>query len=229
MFDLEPSIAEWRRQMLAAGIKSPVPLEELECHLREEIERQMESGTSEQQAFEIAAQEIGRAELLRTEFKRAGFLNWCGGDKNTRINRVFALLWLASCSWGFFSLATGFLLMIWDSVSLNSHFGINAGLLLALLLEGILLRGMIASIRLFAGNNKEIRPIRFIAMIYLVGVVASMVTQMISKAVLSPVRSGHFTQVTIVSLLQIGIIALSLASVFLLRSPQQQDPDKAKK
>jgi len=39
MFELEKSIADWRRQMLAAGIKSPLPLEELEIHLREEIER----------------------------------------------------------------------------------------------------------------------------------------------------------------------------------------------
>ena len=39
MFDLEQSITNWRKQMLAAGIKSPVPLEELEIHLREEIER----------------------------------------------------------------------------------------------------------------------------------------------------------------------------------------------
>jgi len=37
MFSLEKSISEWRRQMLAAGIKTPVPLEELEIHLREEI------------------------------------------------------------------------------------------------------------------------------------------------------------------------------------------------
>ena len=44
MFDLEKAIADWRRQMLAAGIKTPVPLEELESHLREEIEQQMKSG-----------------------------------------------------------------------------------------------------------------------------------------------------------------------------------------
>ena len=30
MFDLEQAIAGWRRQMQAAGIKTPVPLEELE-------------------------------------------------------------------------------------------------------------------------------------------------------------------------------------------------------
>ena len=39
MFDLEQSISEWRRQMLAARIPTPVPLEELEIHLREEIRR----------------------------------------------------------------------------------------------------------------------------------------------------------------------------------------------
>jgi hypothetical protein len=39
MFDLEQSIATWRRQMLDAGIKAPVPLEELESHLRDDIEQ----------------------------------------------------------------------------------------------------------------------------------------------------------------------------------------------
>ena len=42
MFDLEKAIANWRKQMLAAGIKMPAPLEELEIHLREEIEQQRE-------------------------------------------------------------------------------------------------------------------------------------------------------------------------------------------
>ena len=70
MSDLEPSIAEWRKQMLAAGIKTPVPLEELEIHLREEIELQMKSGFTEQKAFEIAAWKIGQANPLKREFKK---------------------------------------------------------------------------------------------------------------------------------------------------------------
>jgi hypothetical protein len=41
MFNLEQSIAEWRQQMLAAGIKTPATLNELESHLREEFERQI--------------------------------------------------------------------------------------------------------------------------------------------------------------------------------------------
>jgi len=72
MFDLEKSIADWREQMLAAGIKTPVPLEELEIHLREEIGQQMKSGLSEHRAFEISIQRIGQPETLKTEFKKIG-------------------------------------------------------------------------------------------------------------------------------------------------------------
>jgi uncharacterized membrane protein len=71
MFNLEQSIAEWRRQMLAAGIKTPVPLEELESHLREEIEWQMESGLAEQKAFEISVPQIGQPQALSHEFKKS--------------------------------------------------------------------------------------------------------------------------------------------------------------
>ncbi|MGA2543821.1 MAG: twin-arginine translocase subunit TatC [Verrucomicrobiota bacterium] len=70
MFNLEQSIAEWRRQMLAAGIKTPVPLEELEIHLREEIERQTKSGLSETEAFTTALQKIGQAQMVQNEFKK---------------------------------------------------------------------------------------------------------------------------------------------------------------
>jgi hypothetical protein len=71
MFNLEQSIAEWRTQMLAAGIKTPVPLEELEIHLREDIDRQMKSGLNEQKAFEISVQTIGQPKSLNNEFKKS--------------------------------------------------------------------------------------------------------------------------------------------------------------
>jgi hypothetical protein len=72
MFDLEQAITDWRQQMLAAGIKTPVPLEELESHLREDVEQQMRSGLSAQQAFGIATKEIGQAPELKREFKKIG-------------------------------------------------------------------------------------------------------------------------------------------------------------
>jgi hypothetical protein len=70
MFDLEKSIAEWRRQMLAAGIKTPVPLDELEIHLREEIQQQMQLGLDAYKAFEISIQRIGEPQSLKGEFKK---------------------------------------------------------------------------------------------------------------------------------------------------------------
>jgi len=62
--------------MLAAGIKMPVPLEELEIHLRDEIERQMKSGLDEQEIFNSAVQKIGQAKPLKTEFKKIDAENW---------------------------------------------------------------------------------------------------------------------------------------------------------
>ena len=76
MFELEKQISDWRQQMLAAGIKTPVPLEELEIHLREEIERQVQSGANEQQAFETAPASIGQTKLLKMEFEKIDAENW---------------------------------------------------------------------------------------------------------------------------------------------------------
>ncbi len=70
MFNLEQSIAEWRRQMLAVGIKSPVPLDELESHLREEIQRQMQLGLDAAYALKVSIQRIGDAQSLTGKFKK---------------------------------------------------------------------------------------------------------------------------------------------------------------
>ena len=70
MFDVEQSIADWRQQMLAAGIKTPVPLAELESHLREEVDQQMREGVSAQAAFAMAVQRIGQANALKDEFEK---------------------------------------------------------------------------------------------------------------------------------------------------------------
>src|SRR5882672_2558697 len=72
MPDLEKEIAQWRRQMLAAGIKTPVPLDELENHLREDMEQQIREGLSVPQAFEAAVRRIGQAKALKAEFAKAG-------------------------------------------------------------------------------------------------------------------------------------------------------------
>jgi len=86
MFKLDQAIAEWRRQMLAAGVKTPTVLDELESHLRDEVEQQMRSGMEAQEAFEIAVQRIGKPAALQNEFAKAG------SRKTRRLQRLKATL-----------------------------------------------------------------------------------------------------------------------------------------
>jgi hypothetical protein len=79
--------------MVAAGIKTPVPLEELEIHLREEIERHTRSGSNEAEAFKAAVEKIGPAHVLQKEFMKV--------DKDHKTMRAILLIigWLAaSCT-----------------------------------------------------------------------------------------------------------------------------------
>ena len=95
MFNLEQAIADWRRQMLAAGIKTPVPLEELEIHLREEIERRLKLGLSGQKAFQISVQQIGKADVMKSEFEKVdGVKEW----REWRLKQImfFAVLGMTS-------------------------------------------------------------------------------------------------------------------------------------
>jgi hypothetical protein len=88
--------------MVAAGIATPVPLDELECHLREEVERQIQSGTNDQEAFQRTVLHIGQAQELKVEFAKAGnFLAFLGDDKFTIIHRILGALWLVLFSLGF--------------------------------------------------------------------------------------------------------------------------------
>ena len=72
MFNLEQSIAKWRRQLQSAGVKHPEIVDELESHLREDVARRVQSGESEEQAFEGAVQSVGHASLLKHEFAKLG-------------------------------------------------------------------------------------------------------------------------------------------------------------
>lgn len=70
MFNLEQSITAWRKQMLAAGIKTPVPMDELESHLRDEIEEQVKLRLSPEQAFRKGILKFGNACTLKNEFEK---------------------------------------------------------------------------------------------------------------------------------------------------------------
>jgi hypothetical protein len=70
MFDLEKAISDWRQQTVAAGLKSPQILRELESHLREDIEEQTRAGLDRQQAFVHAIVRLGHATSLEKEFAK---------------------------------------------------------------------------------------------------------------------------------------------------------------
>ena len=74
-FNLEQAIARWRRQLTDAGLKSPAALDELEDHLRDEIERQLQSGAPPQTAFETAVARMGEAAGLKAEFAKLNRAN----------------------------------------------------------------------------------------------------------------------------------------------------------
>jgi hypothetical protein len=98
MLDLDQAIMEWRRQMAAGGIKTPKVLDELESHLRDDVEQQIRSGSSAQQAFEAAVRRIGQASALKAEFAKAG------GTREARLQRLVGIAY--STFAGFFSLGT---------------------------------------------------------------------------------------------------------------------------
>ncbi len=71
MFNLEQAIEQWRRQVEAAGLNSAEALDELECHLRDDVEVQVLSGLDTQSAFELAAQRLGTPVELSKEFAKS--------------------------------------------------------------------------------------------------------------------------------------------------------------
>ena len=101
MFNVDQAIAEWQRQMLAAGIKTPVPLEELESHLREDVEEQMRSGVNASEAFEAAVQRVGQASALKAEFKKVRGTKDEQSQKFMRLYCVvFPILYSLMCTYG---------------------------------------------------------------------------------------------------------------------------------
>jgi len=76
MFNLDQAISDWRARMLAAGVNALDILDELESHLREDIEEQMQSGSAVEQAFGLAVRRIGNPGALRSEFAKVGRGKW---------------------------------------------------------------------------------------------------------------------------------------------------------
>jgi hypothetical protein len=97
MFDLDGAIAGWRRQMSAAGLESSESLDELESHLRDDVEMRMRSGLTAEQAFTAAVREIGSAKSLKGEFEKNLAQDPFKHEWRARLAKIF-VFGLAGCA-----------------------------------------------------------------------------------------------------------------------------------
>src|SRR4051812_22553283 len=70
MFDLNEAIRDWRQSMSMGGLKAAEVLDELESHLRDDVEAQVRSGSTPEDAFELATERIGQSAMLGCEFNK---------------------------------------------------------------------------------------------------------------------------------------------------------------
>jgi hypothetical protein len=70
MFNLEEAIAAWRQRMRSAGLDSQEHLDELESHLRDNIDAEVAKGASIETAFGWAVSNIGDPKIVSREFRQ---------------------------------------------------------------------------------------------------------------------------------------------------------------
>jgi hypothetical protein len=81
MFDLEARIRQWRENLGAALGGRPEVVEELEGHLRDEVDRLVQAGQTPEQAWQTALGRLGSAPQLAAEFGKLppGPVSWLPG------------------------------------------------------------------------------------------------------------------------------------------------------
>ena len=73
MFELEQAISDWRREMQCRGIKGLQTLDELENHLRDDLEAQIRSGVDIKDAFDSARTRLGQTNSIHLEFRKVRY------------------------------------------------------------------------------------------------------------------------------------------------------------
>lgn len=68
MFDLEKAIKQWRKELSKNVALEDGYIQEIESHLRDEIECKIEEGRSSEEAFQKAVEEIGLADQIGAEY-----------------------------------------------------------------------------------------------------------------------------------------------------------------
>jgi hypothetical protein len=90
MRDLEKQIAEWRRKVAKTVGHRENVLDELEAHLREEIERSVSAGSAPEDAFQSASDKIGVPAAVGSEFQKLA-LGWRAQWMPVKLARIFVI------------------------------------------------------------------------------------------------------------------------------------------
>jgi hypothetical protein len=70
MFNLNQAIANWRARLVGSGVTNSEVLDELEGHLRDDVEQQVRLGFTPEHAFAQAVERLGHANTLKREFEK---------------------------------------------------------------------------------------------------------------------------------------------------------------
>ena len=90
MRDLEKQIAEWRRKVAKTVGHRKNVLDELEAHLREEIERLVLAGSAPEDAFRSACDKIGVPAAVGSEFQKLA-LGWRAQWMPVKVAHAFVI------------------------------------------------------------------------------------------------------------------------------------------
>src|SRR3954454_9294742 len=107
MFDIDTQIQEWRRTVAVHfGDRGDV-VDELEAHLRDDLDRRIRSGVAPEQAWADACAQLGDARQLAGEFAKVGG------------RRAWVPAWIAAIA----VIATGLFAVVWVSIRLRNGRG----------------------------------------------------------------------------------------------------------
>src|SRR6059058_6057455 len=91
MHNLEQLIAEWRKPMMNAPNVGSETLDELENHLRENVDQLIRSGMTEAEAFQRAMTQLGGARTIASEFQKLDLCAWLPVKVTTGIGVMAAM------------------------------------------------------------------------------------------------------------------------------------------
>jgi hypothetical protein len=70
MFNLDEAIGQWRGTMACGGACTSSDLDELETHVRDQIDHLLSANLTEEEAFSVALHRLGNPEALRVEYAK---------------------------------------------------------------------------------------------------------------------------------------------------------------